>query len=79
MCRTGFYLILAGKYDSEDILPLIHECFSFVAKFEGAIPGASAIECGNYLDMDLLTAKRRAEDYCAVLENITPDRLVYPN
>ena len=77
-CRTGFYLILAGKYSSVDVLPLIKECFAFVANFEGAIPGATAIECGNYLDMDLPTAKTTAEEYLNVLNNITSDRLVYP-
>lgn len=78
-CRTGFYLILAGKYTSVDVLLLVLECFDFVANFEGAIPGASAVECGNYLDMDLPAAKKSAEEYVNVLKNITPDRLVYPN
>lgn len=77
-CRSGFYLIVAGKYTSEDVLPLITECFSFTANFEGAIPGATAIECGNYLDMDLPAAKKCAEDYLKILTNITADRLVYP-
>ena len=77
-CRSGFYLILAGKYSSEDILPLVRECFGFVSTFEGEIPGASAIECGNYLDMDLSAAKTRAKNYASVLENITADQLVYP-
>lgn len=76
-CRTGFYLILAGKYSSVDVLPLVKECFCFVANFEGAIPGATAVECGNYLDMDLNTAKSTAKEYFDVLNNITSDRLVY--
>jgi S-ribosylhomocysteine lyase len=78
-CRTGFYLILAGKYTSVDVLLLVLECFDFVANFEGAIPGASAVECGNYLDMDLPAAKKFAKEYVEVLKNITPDRLTYPN
>ena len=77
-CRTGFYLILAGDYVSEDVLPLVKECFEFVASFEGDIPGASAIECGNYLDMDLPSANEQAKNYCSILENITENRLVYP-
>ena len=76
-CSTGFYLILAGKYSSADILPLIKNCFHFVSTFEGAIPGATAVECGNYLDMDLPAAKQRAKEYYEVLSHITPDRLVY--
>jgi S-ribosylhomocysteine lyase len=78
-CSTGFYLILAGRYSSEDILPLVLDCFSFTAEYEGKIPGASAIECGNYLDLDLPAAKARAEKYLSILKNITSDQLVYPN
>lgn len=77
-CRTGFYLILSGMHTSEVVLPLVRECFNYVANFEGEIPGATAIECGNYLDMDLPAAKKRAKEYCHVLETITPDRLIYP-
>ena len=77
-CTSGFYLIVSGMYTSEDILPLVKDCFEFVADFEGEIPGATAVECGNYLDMDLPAAKKRAEEYSKLLKNITPDRLVYP-
>lgn len=77
-CRTGFYLILAGKYTSEDILPLVYDCFDFTANFEGDIPGASAVECGNYLDMNLPAAKTCAKGYVDILSNITPERLKYP-
>ena len=33
-CRTGFYLILAGKYSSKDILPLIlnNNCENFLRR-----------------------------------------------
>ena len=34
-CRTGFYLLLAGDYNSEDILPLIKELFEFIRDFQG--------------------------------------------
>ena len=34
-CRTGFYLLLAGDYDSADIVPLMKEMFSFIAGWEG--------------------------------------------
>lgn len=78
-CRTGFYLLLAGAYTSEEIVPLIRETFAFVAGFEGEIPGATAKDCGNYLDMNLPMAKYLAKKYLAeVLDNITEDRLVYP-
>ena len=52
-CRTGFYLLLAGNYTSRDALPLVLDCFRFVRDFRGDVPGASAKDCGNYLDMNL--------------------------
>lgn len=77
-CRTGFYLLLAGDYESEDIISLLREMFEFVCHFEGEIPGAAPETCGNYLDQNLPMAKYLAEKYLDhVLTGITPDRLKY--
>ena len=77
-CRTGFYLLVAGELTSAEILPLVTECFRYVASFEGEVPGATAMDCGNYLDMNLPMAKVVAARYLHLLENITQDRLHYP-
>ena len=77
-CRTGFYLLLAGDYESADILPLLRELFAFIRDYKDIVPGASAIECGNYLDMNLPMANYYGARYLEVLENITPERMVYP-
>ena len=77
-CRTGFYLLLAGDYESEDIISLLREMFEFVCHFEGEIQGAAPEACGNYLDQNLPMAKYLAEKYLEhVLTGITPDRLKY--
>lgn len=77
-CRTGFYLLLAGDYESEDIISLLREMFEFVCHFEGEIPGAAPEACGNYLDQNLPMAKYLAEKYLDhVLTGITPVRLKY--
>lgn len=76
-CRTGFYLLLAGDYHSPDVLPLVRDCFTFVADFTGEIPGASAKDCGNYLDMNLPMAKYWGRRYADLLNNIDKSRLVY--
>ena len=77
-CRTGFYLLLAGDYESEDIISLLREMFEFVCHFKGEIPGAAPEACGNYLDQNLPMAKYLAEKYLDhVLTGITPDRLKY--
>ncbi len=77
-CRTGFYLLLAGDYDSFTVKSLVTECFRFVEKFEGEIPGASARDCGNYLDMNLPMAKYWGKRYADLLEKASDDRFVYP-
>ena len=77
-CRTGFYLLLIGDYESRDVVDLGYRCFCFIRDFRGDIPGASAKDCGNYLDMNLPMANYWGARYAALLENITEDRLVYP-
>ena len=72
-------MLLAGDYDSRDIIGLLKEMFVFIADFEGEVPGASAKDCGNYLDMNLPMAKYLAKKYLEeVLEGILENRLVYP-
>ena len=77
-CRTGFYLLLAGDWTSAEIVPLVRDCFAFIRDFRGEVPGASAKDCGNYLDMNLPMANYWGRKYTQLLENITEDRLVYP-
>lgn len=78
-CRTGFYLLLAGEYTSRDIVPLLKELFTFIAEFKGDVPGASAKDCGNYLDMNLAMANYLARKYLSeVLNDISEKQLIYP-
>lgn len=77
-CRTGFYMILAGNYNSLDVYDLVKEMFEFIINYEGVIPGASAIECGNYLDLNLSMAKFYAKKYKKeVLENFIEEKYNY--
>ncbi len=78
-CRTGFYLILAGNLESKDIVPLVREMYEFIRDFEGEVPGASPMDCGNYLDINLPMAKYLAAEYLyRVIRDIDESRLVYP-
>ena len=78
-CRTGFYLILKGKLESKDIVELMKELYKFMAEFKGDIPGATAIECGNYLDQNLPRANYEAKKYLEeTLENLSEENLNYP-
>lgn len=79
-CRTGFYLLLTGDLTSEEILPLMTELFDFIRHFTGEVPGASAKDCGNYLDMNLPMANYLADRfYREVLTGITKEHLIYPD
>ena len=77
-CRTGFYLLLAGDYHSRDVLELVKDCFAFIRDFQGDVPGASARDCGNYLDMNLPMANYWGKRYTNLLESIDDSRLTYP-
>lgn len=78
-CRTGFYLILRDAVSHEQAIALVKEAFAFSAAFEGEIPGAKKIECGNYLEHDLPAARAEAAAYLDVLAHCTPDTLTYPD
>lgn len=78
-CRTGFYLLLAGDYESRDIVVLMREMFEFIRDYKDEVPGASPKDCGNYLDMNLGMANYLAKRYLDhVIYQINESRLVYP-
>lgn len=72
-------MILHGEMESRDVVDLVKEMFQFVCDFEGEIPGATAQECGNYLDQNLSVAKYWAKRYLEnTLNKIDDKHLVYP-
>ena len=69
-CRTGCYLVMFGDLKSQDVYDLVIDMCDFVLSFEGDIPGASPIECGNYSEQNLNMAKYYIEKYKkALIEN----------
>jgi len=78
-CRTGFYLLLAGDYESGDIISLMVLMFGFIRDYHDEVPGASPKDCGNYLDMNLPMANYLAGRYLdQVLYHISTEQLIYP-
>lgn len=76
-CRTGFYLLVRSMSEV-DVIALVQQSMAFIAAYEGAIPGASEPECGNFREQDLPGAKREAAAMAEVLKSWTPEQLVYP-
>ncbi len=76
-CRTGFYLLLRDSVSYADAITLVKESMAFVQGFEGAIPGVSRVECGNWLEHDLAGAKALASDLLCVLSDWTVEKLYY--
>ena len=75
-CRTGFYLVVRGLSEA-DAIRLVCDSFAFIAQYEGAIPGATEAECGNYREQDLPGARADAAAMLPVLAHWTPADLRY--
>ena len=76
-CATGFYLVVFDGLKFDDLLALLKKTFAFISTYEGAIPGATRIECGNYLLHDLAGAKKLASSMIPVLEGWKEENLIY--
>ncbi len=78
-CRTGFYIIIAGNLYPLDIYNLMKEMCEFIINYEGKIPGASPLECGNYTELNLDLAKQYIQKYYNdVLIKFTKEKYIYP-
>ena len=70
---------LRNNKEWQDILPLIISTFEFIRDFKGDVPGASAKDCGNYLDMNLPMANYLADHYLENALYVADDKnLNYP-
>ncbi|MBQ9085000.1 MAG: S-ribosylhomocysteine lyase [Clostridia bacterium] len=67
-CRTGFYLLLRDTSGGE-ALALVKNVLKKILVYDGPMPGASRVECGNYLELDLEKGKEECRRYLAVLES----------
>ncbi len=76
-CRTGFYLLLRDTVSKADAIALVRESMAFIRDFTGEIPGNKKAECGNYLDHDLVGAKKLGGEMAEVLQNWTESDLFY--
>lgn len=66
-CLTGFYFITATDREiaPREIERLMRAAFRHLANYRGPVPGATPVNCGNYLFHDLPTAKFEAKAFLA--------------
>lgn len=67
-CRTGFYLLVRNM-TSQQVLLLTKDVLKKIIAYEGEVFGASRKECGNYLELDLASAKEECKKYLKNLES----------
>ena len=77
-CQTGFYFLFDSRKLSEaEAVELLKETFAAGAAFQGGMPGKSAAECGNYINLDLSLAKAQCAFYEGIIRNWTAEDLAY--
>ncbi|MBQ7666481.1 MAG: S-ribosylhomocysteine lyase [Kiritimatiellae bacterium] len=64
-CLTGFYFITSTAHEimPREIEKLMRAAFRHMARYRGPVPGATPVNCGNYLMHDLPMAKYEAKAF----------------
>ena len=75
-CRTGFYLLVSDM-TAEQVIKAVQDTVAFIANFSGKIPGTDPVECGNYLEHDLVGAVSEAKKYCEIIKNLKKQDIYY--
>ena len=77
-CQTGFYFLFDSAFLSvADAIALLQQVFSAAAEYEGEMPGASAVECGNYINLDVELGKAACRFYADLIRDWTEEKLAY--
>ena len=67
-CQTGFYLLVRDAENGE-VLEVVKRTLNRIINHDGDMFGQSAIECGNYKNLDLTAAKVETKRYLDILES----------
>ena len=77
-CQTGFYFLFdSALLPTSDAVELLKEVFAAASGYEGEMPGASAVECGNYINLDVEVGKAVCRFYADLIRNWTEEQLAY--
>ena len=78
-CQTGFYFLFDSRLlDLVGAVELVKQVFEQAAVFEGEMPGKSAVECGNYRNLDVELAKTCCAFYTEIISGWNQEKLAYP-
>ena len=76
-CQTGFYFLVKDLAPAE-VFELTKDILEKIVAYDGPVFGASAIECGNYRNLDLALAHAEAKKYLDVLYGWDNMEFTYP-
>lgn len=77
-CQTGFYFLFDSRLLSlEGAVELLKTVFAQAADYQGQMPGKIAMECGNYVNLDLNTGRAVCRFYADLIQEWTVDKLAY--
>ena len=76
-CQTGFYLLIRNA-DDKQVFEITKKVLQEILDHEGPVFGASAVECGNYRNLELAAAKEECRTYLEVLKKQTNMEFTYP-
>ena len=77
-CQTGFYFLFDNdQLSCEDAIDLLKNVFTAAAVFEGEMPGKSAVECGNYINLDVELGKKVCKYYAELIADWNVEKLAY--
>lgn len=77
-CQTGFYFLFDSKKLSDrEAVALVQQVFAAGAAYHGPMPGKSAAECGNYVNLDVALANAQCAYYSEIIRDWTVENLAY--
>ena len=77
-CQTGFYFLFDSRLLTlEGAVELLKTVFAQAADYQGEMPGKSAMECGNYVNLDVDAGKAVCRFYADLIRGWTVEKLSY--
>ena len=77
-CQTGFYFLFDSRLLTlEGAVELVKAVFAQAADYQGEMPGKSAMECGNYVNLDVDAGKAVCRFYADLIRDWTVEKLSY--